>query len=477
MQNPPESNSNIDGLIDYSECSDIENEGRLVLCKMIQYIDHLIGNLVILLKETDIWQNTIVVFSSDNGGAVSSGEPYENFPANGFGANIPLRSTKGGVFEGGIRSPAFITGGYLGINTNGSYSKTYNKLMGIEDWYTTFLSAAGIDISQITELNGIDLNSYSHWDNFYQLANSDDENGDDYDTPRDEWVHLFSRTGSTLIASTIVRSDGWKYVIPANNNANHIEFDGTDSTDIRFANASPRAPNMLFNVFDDEYELNNLYDNANYSSIADELASNIEIYFNEQYINMEDEFITSLAAMASALITDTLKPFSPYFDNNTLTGQEILQLLLEYPTTAPSQSPTNPPTFEPTLRPTRRPTAADFGSVCDANGADALYQEWFDVNSNGISIRNVLSSGCPNHAYTPINPNDPVIRNPLFEIPAKPCLADNPVSIQCYTGTLGLAFDGVRWFSYAAGEDCDDAVQVEGDTFDNYGIIIYHHHV
>ncbi len=49
------------------------------------------------LKETGQYENTIIVFTTDNGGASSYG-----------GSNTPLRGTKGTLYEGGTRGIGFI---------------------------------------------------------------------------------------------------------------------------------------------------------------------------------------------------------------------------------------------------------------------------------------------------------------------------------------------------------------------------------
>ena len=53
------------------------------------------------LKDGGLWENTLVIFSSDNGG-----------PAD-HANNWPLRGSKGSDFEGGVRVAAFLSGGWL----------------------------------------------------------------------------------------------------------------------------------------------------------------------------------------------------------------------------------------------------------------------------------------------------------------------------------------------------------------------------
>ena len=66
---------------------------------MITRLDRDVGRLMALLKELRIDENTIVFFTSDNGG-VFSGKQWTLFKSNG-----PLRGGKGGLTEGGLRVP------------------------------------------------------------------------------------------------------------------------------------------------------------------------------------------------------------------------------------------------------------------------------------------------------------------------------------------------------------------------------------
>lgn len=67
---------------------------RAALVALIEHMDHGIGQVIAALKETDQYKNTLIVFTSDNGGQVDVG-------AN----NGPLRGSKQEVYEGGIRVP------------------------------------------------------------------------------------------------------------------------------------------------------------------------------------------------------------------------------------------------------------------------------------------------------------------------------------------------------------------------------------
>ena len=62
---------------------------------MIENIDENIGNIVSVLKEKDVYDNTIIIFLSDNG-------------PNGNRWNNDFKDRKGSTNEGGVRVPFFI---------------------------------------------------------------------------------------------------------------------------------------------------------------------------------------------------------------------------------------------------------------------------------------------------------------------------------------------------------------------------------
>jgi arylsulfatase A-like enzyme len=67
---------------------------------MIEQLDQSIGTVLAKLEEHGLNKNTIICFTSDNGG-VSSGDAYAT-------SNLPLRGGKGRQWEGGIREPFYI---------------------------------------------------------------------------------------------------------------------------------------------------------------------------------------------------------------------------------------------------------------------------------------------------------------------------------------------------------------------------------
>ncbi|KAH9377806.1 hypothetical protein HPB48_015420 [Haemaphysalis longicornis] len=99
---------------------------------MVDAMDESVGVLVEALEAADMLPDTVLVFSSDNGGAPS----VRRSTSQGF--NWPLRGIKGAIWEGGVRSTAFIWSPRLS-----STRRVSQQLMHISDWLPTLYSAAG----------------------------------------------------------------------------------------------------------------------------------------------------------------------------------------------------------------------------------------------------------------------------------------------------------------------------------------------
>eukprot|EP01060_Flectonema_neradi_P008760 TRINITY_DN1626_c0_g1_i4.p1 TRINITY_DN1626_c0_g1~~TRINITY_DN1626_c0_g1_i4.p1 ORF type:complete len:552 (+),score=94.24 TRINITY_DN1626_c0_g1_i4:43-1698(+) len=95
---------------------------------MIWDADVHVGEMISLLKEKNMYDNTFIVYTADNGGVMS-------------GNNYPLRGEKHTNWEGGMRTAAFVSGGLIPANLRG----TKNGMnLHIVDWYSTFCELAGV---------------------------------------------------------------------------------------------------------------------------------------------------------------------------------------------------------------------------------------------------------------------------------------------------------------------------------------------
>lgn len=84
---------------DYEAVGDIEPDRLRVYAAMLHALDRSVGEITAKLEEEGLADNTIIVFSSDNGGAGYIGLPE---------INQPYRGWKITLFEGGIRVPMFL---------------------------------------------------------------------------------------------------------------------------------------------------------------------------------------------------------------------------------------------------------------------------------------------------------------------------------------------------------------------------------
>lgn len=111
---------------------------------LVETMDDAVGIVLKALKDSGIDKNTIVVFTSDNGG-VASGDQYAT-------SNLPLRGGKGYQWEGGIREPYFIKVPWL----DNAGSKTDFPVINT-DFYPTLLDFANAPLNPEQHKDGISL--------------------------------------------------------------------------------------------------------------------------------------------------------------------------------------------------------------------------------------------------------------------------------------------------------------------------------
>ena len=102
---------------------------------MVHFADAMVGNVTAALREKGMWDDLLIVFSTDNGGPI-----YYNGSAGAN--NFPLKGGKMNNWEGGIRGNAFVSGGFVPAAMRGS---KYEGLVTLWDWYATFSALAGVD--------------------------------------------------------------------------------------------------------------------------------------------------------------------------------------------------------------------------------------------------------------------------------------------------------------------------------------------
>lgn len=115
-----------------------------VYAGMMESMDNAVGIVLKQLEELGLDENTVVIFTSDNGG-VSSGDAEAT-------ACLPFRGGKGRQWEGGIRQPFYIS--VPGITTAGQKNTT--PATGA-DFYPTILALAGLPLMPEQHTDGVSL--------------------------------------------------------------------------------------------------------------------------------------------------------------------------------------------------------------------------------------------------------------------------------------------------------------------------------
>ncbi len=166
-----------------------------VYAGMIEAMDDAVGLVLEALDKLGLTKNTLVCFTSDNGG-VSSGDAYSS-------SMLPLRGGKGRQWEGGIREPLYFR--FPGLIEAGSTCDT--PVSGI-DFYPTFLELSGIPMPQEQVIDGRSL---------VKLLGGQ-QSGDIAD--RDLFWHYPHYANQGGEPSSMIRSGPWKLI--------HYHEDGHD---------------------------------------------------------------------------------------------------------------------------------------------------------------------------------------------------------------------------------------------------------
>lgn len=180
-------------------------DSRRRMAAMVSQLDAKIGAMVQALEETGQREQTLIVFTSDNGGIESLKNAYVgnvgDSPLNS--ENDPLRGQKATLFEGGIRVCAFAN--WPGVLKPGKLTSPMHAV----DWFPTLAHVAGY--SATTDL---------HWDgqNYWAVLTGQSA------APPDREIYVAAAGGQAL------RHGDWKLI------------------------KRKDQPPLLFNLADDPYE-------------------------------------------------------------------------------------------------------------------------------------------------------------------------------------------------------------------------------
>lgn len=146
-------NANADLIEKFKKTADPKAAQRNPLyAGMVKSMDNAVGALLDALEAAKIADNTIIVFTSDNGGWAyppRSTDPkgYENIPAT---SNAPLRSGKASNYEGGTRVPCVV------VWPGHAKPAVSDALLCSVDWVPTLLAMTGVVPKKMPKVDGVD---------------------------------------------------------------------------------------------------------------------------------------------------------------------------------------------------------------------------------------------------------------------------------------------------------------------------------
>ena len=163
-------------------------QGNAVYAAMLKSVDESVGRILRKLDELNLAKNTIVIFTSDNGGVVHAGKPVTT-------SNAPLRMGKGYAYEGGLRVPLLIK--VPGVTQAGT---TCGVPVISTDFFPTLVELIGLDGKEsATAVDGVSIAPLL---------------GGEAKLPRTDlfWHYPHYWNGGKVNPYSVVRSGDWKLI-------------------------------------------------------------------------------------------------------------------------------------------------------------------------------------------------------------------------------------------------------------------------
>ncbi|XP_072050867.1 arylsulfatase B-like [Amphiura filiformis] len=220
---------------------------RRTMAGVIKCMDEAIGNITSTLRETNLINNTVIIFTTDGGANTVVGN------------NWPLRGTRQTLWEGAVHGVGFVNSRLLPTEVQGT---TSNAFIHVSDWFPTIVkSLAGGDLS-----GGKPLDGYDVWDAITKGTAS----------PRTELLHNIDplhSTPSQEISSEFntsiqaaLRKGDWKIITgnPAKENIEPNDSAWIPPVESNLQPIMPKDPKgkdtWLFNITADPNEKTDLSD-------------------------------------------------------------------------------------------------------------------------------------------------------------------------------------------------------------------------
>eukprot|EP00927_Polykrikos_kofoidii_P009056 TRINITY_DN13758_c0_g2_i1.p1 TRINITY_DN13758_c0_g2~~TRINITY_DN13758_c0_g2_i1.p1 ORF type:complete len:591 (+),score=85.03 TRINITY_DN13758_c0_g2_i1:57-1829(+) len=219
---------------------------------MVSVVDRSVENVTAALHRTGMWDNTLFIWTTDNGS-----------PTHVGGSNAPLRGSKGVDWEGGIRVPAFVSGGFLPPAMGGH---SLDGLVTIWDYFATICALAGVHPTEPQTDSPTPVDSFNVWPYLSGAIKK---------SPRNEIIHehlMFSINcsacffngyiqASPCMGAGVLRVGDYKLLVGVHGKASnfgHFSPNASFSKDMFGIYMCSTEKPCLFNITDDMGESNDL---------------------------------------------------------------------------------------------------------------------------------------------------------------------------------------------------------------------------
>ena len=245
-------------------CQSIPYANRRIFCGMLRAADEGIGNITMKLQERNLLDDTVIIFTTDNGGQMAYG-----------GNNWPLRGGKKTVFEGGVRGTGFVWSSKLP-----KLNYDNHELLHATDWLPTIVEGiAGLELDR----NKWKLDGYNVWPAITQ----------DIQTPRKELLINLDPPTRGFRGQAAMRVGDWKLITGLPNCSIQVPRRKNNTCPDGWVHLNgsidhgPYTPSFiwLFNIKEDPNERNNVADQ--HPDIVKQLKERIE-YYNSTHIKQLD---------------------------------------------------------------------------------------------------------------------------------------------------------------------------------------------
>ena len=245
-------------------------KGVSTLYGMIHRVDSAVARILDTLRRHGLEENTIVLFTSDNG--PQFGGEGENCTTR---FNCQFNGAKGVVYEGGIRVPMVIRwpGGFAG-------GRQVHEMVHFCDWFPTLVAAVGVDVPPGLQIDGVDV-----------LPVLRGEDGDVCTKRFWQW----NRYTPVVTCNAAMRDGDWKLVRPVIREAmqvpdihwlrvsmyepEHFIANGVFSGPDPARDVPPPPPPELYNIAEDPLEREDLA--AAHSDRVHKMVRELETWFEE----------------------------------------------------------------------------------------------------------------------------------------------------------------------------------------------------